>query len=495
MIKRKNPHIYEINLMTWLYELSKRSQKNINLRNIPEEKWKYLKEIGMDFVWLMGMWHRSPYSMERAQEEPHLLGEFKNILDDFQEEDIAGSPYSIYDYVPDPTFGSFQDLIHLKESLESQGLGLILDFVPNHTACDFKLINRCPDLFIHGHLNKTGDCEPGFFKADTSLGRICIAHGKDPFFQPWTDTAQINYARKGARDEMSRILLSLSSMCQGLRCDMSMLLLEDVFRMTWAGHLEREEETWEFWPKAIDLLRSEGRPCLLLAEAYWGREEELLAHGFDYAYDKTLYDLMANGDISGLKGYLSGPINKQEKMLRFLENHDEPRALTTFGPNRIKCAMVIHATLPGMRLWQHGQLEGNKIKVPVQLRRAPEEPADINLRDFSENLLKQINHPLFHYGSWEVCETYGWPDNFSHKNLLAWCWRINNEMCLVISNFSSYPAQGYVKIPPEVVSAPEQMSFRDPLKGDLFSRSAEEVERLGLYVDLCSNDFHFFWVE
>ena len=180
----------------------------------------------------------------------------------------------------------------------------------------------------------------------------------------------------------------LSSMCHGLRCDMSMLLLGDVFRTTWAGYLDAGEKEWEFWSEAIDRLKSEGNAGLLIAEAYWGKEAALLSQGFDYVYDKTFYDIILGGNVPQLKKYLSRPVSGQEKMLRFLENHDEQRAITAFGYDRIKCAMVIHATLPGIRLWHQGQLEGYKIRVPVQLKRAPNEPKNMSLEVFSENLIR-----------------------------------------------------------------------------------------------------------
>ena len=492
---RKNPHIYEINLMTWLYELSKKSQRRIDLRNIPDGEWEYLKGIGMDFVWLMGIWQRSPYSSERAREEPHLVGECRSILDDFKMEDIVGSPYAVYEYRPDPAFGSLQDLLSLEKKLKAKGLGLILDFVPNHTACDCHLIEESPDFYVQGPRNGAGGCGPGFFEVESRLGRICVAHGKDPYFPPWTDTAQLNYSRKEVRVEMSRVLTDIASMCHGLRCDMAMLVMADVFQKTWPGIFDGEPNMNDFWPEAIARLRSSNRVCLLLAEAYWGKESELIQQGFDYAYDKAFYDLMVRKDVAGLRGYLSAPVGNQEKSLRFLENHDEPRCVTTFGRPLVECVMVMHATLPGARLWQHGQLEGSQIRSPVQIRRAPEEHLDYRLKAFSENLLKQVNHSIFHEGFWALFETSGWRDNQSHQKILAWGWRLEGERCMVVINFSSSPVQGYVKLPPGWIPRNGPLTFRDPLKEEVFIRSADEVDGKGLYVSLEAGDFHFFWLE
>jgi hypothetical protein len=271
---------------------------------------------------------------------------------------------------------------------------------------------------------------------------------------------------------------------------MAMLLLKDVFQRTWKGLVHAECD--EFWPGAIKKVRSMEGKCILLAEVYWNREKEILDYGFDYAYDKILYDLMVRGDIKGLQGHITAPIGHQEKMIRFLENHDEPRALAFLGPERITSAMVIHATLPGMRFWQHGQFEGSKLHVPVQLRRAPDEEEDRALKIFCAELLKETNDRVFHDGDWKVCPTHGWPDNDSHRNLLAWCWTLNEDRRLIVVNFSPKPVEGYVEFPESLFPEGNEIICRDPLKNDLFIRSAVDVRKEGLCVFLDRYDFHFF---
>ena len=246
---------------------------------------------------------------------------------------------------------------------------------------------------------------------------------------------------------MAGIMASLASWCHGLRCDMAMLVLETVFRETWAHVPCERDESGEFWPFSSERFKSVCEGGVLMAEAYWEKESELLARGFDYAYDKTFYDLMVDRNIHGLRDYLKGPLDYQEKMIRFLENHDEERALSVFGQRGIRCAMVVQATLPGMRFWQDGQFEGAEVRVPVQLRRYPAETLDKNLEGFSKKLLHEVDHPVFHEGFYEVCSTSGWEDNQSHQNLLAWSWNMDQERRLIISNLSNAPAQGYVQFP------------------------------------------------
>jgi len=491
---RKHPHIYEINLMTWIADISCRERNPIALKNIPKREWRRLKEMGMDFVWLMGMWQRSPDSVRKARNVSDLLQECKSILKDFDIEDITGSPYAVYDYIPDPAFGTPEDLLSLKKELADEGLFLILDFVPNHTACDHKWINKHPEYYLQHDMPAEGDCREGFFPADTLAGKKCIAHGKDPYFPPWTDTAQIDYSRSETMDRMTRAMTLIAEYGGGMRCDMAMLMLKDVFLATWDPHIT-DADREEFWPFAINQLRSNVDACVLLAEAYWGKETDLLSHGFDYVYDKTLYDLMVDGNIQGLKNHLFKTSHQLDKMVHFLENHDEPRALTSFGPERIKCAMVIQATLPGMRLWQAGQFEGRRVRAPVQLRRAPKEGTDPDLKQFSEKLLKEINHPVFHDGDWQICSTAGWPDNQSHENLMAWCWRQFGERRLIITNFSFSAAQGFVKLPTSWLPGAKQFIMTDLLNGESFVRSTAEADYTDVYVALDSGAFHFFRIE
>ncbi len=492
---RKNPHIYEINLMTWLFDLTRREGREINLRNIPRGEWRHLKEMGMDLIWLMGIWERSPYSVDRARDAPQLVQACRSILKDFEMRDIVGSPYAVHDYIPDHRFGSAEDLRALKNTLEDEGLFLILDFVPNHTACDHLWVKENPQRYIHRNLTSGEDCDEGFFLVNTESGKQCIAHGKDPYFPHWTDTAQINYWNPETLDAMAELLTELATYCHGLRCDVAMLVLGDVFQKTWGSFLKKPKDVCEFWPAAKKRLRSRHDRCLLIAEAYWGRGTELLNIGFDYAYDKDLYDLMVRRDIQGLRHTLSRPVADQERMLRFLENHDEPRAIEAFGRDRIKAAMLIHATLPGMRLWQHGQFEGSRVRMPVQLRRAPVEPVDQDLHRFSERLLMEVSHPVFHEGHWEMCATSGWEDNPSHEMLLTWTWGLDHERRLVAINFSESSIHGYVKIRSEWLPEGEDLLLTDLLNGESFLRSRTELEESGLFVGLEKGDFHFLSIE
>jgi hypothetical protein len=493
--RKSNPHLYEINLMPWLEELSGREGRKITLSNIPASEWSMLKSMGFDFIWLMGVWERSPRSRAIGRGLSDLVEACRAVLPDFVLEDIVGSPYAVYDYSPDHRVGSPDDLQSLRRSIEKEGLFLILDFVPNHTACDHPWTRRNPERFVQDSGAGSEPCPEGFFRVLDAPGGPCIAHGKDPYFPPWTDTAQINYGNPEGVRAMLETLTHISKYCHGLRCDMAMLVLRNIFWNTWGRLLGEDVEAGEFWPQAVKRVAPPDRSFTWMAEAYWGTDEILLQHGFDFTYDKVFYDLLRAEDLPGLKSHLSRPLALQEKSVLFLENHDEPRAMETFGPKRIRSAMVIQATLPGMRFWQHGQFEGRRLRVPIQLRRSPFEGSNPDLRAFSERLLAEASHPVFHEGHWELCQTGGWPDNQSHERLLTWCWRLGEERRLIAVNFSSSPIHGYVKLPPDWLPKAEGLRFQDPIQAEQFNRSATEVESLGLYVGLEGMTFHFFRIE
>ena len=121
---------------------------------------------------------------------------------------------------------------------------------------------------------------------------------------------------------------------------------------------------------------------VLIAEAYWDTEWTIQQLGFDFVYDKRLYDRMKSGHPHDVYLHLTAGLDYQSKLLRFIENHDEPRSVTAFGRGKVKAVAVLFSTLPGMKLFFQGQGEGRQIHLPLQIRRSKPEAADPELRDF-----------------------------------------------------------------------------------------------------------------
>jgi glycosidase len=481
-----NPLIYEINAWVWLGELARRLGHPVTLGTVPDEEWDALGRLGVDAVWLMGVWERSPLGIRIANENEALAEEFRRVLPDFTEADNVGSPYCVRRYVVDDKLGGPEGLAAARRSLAARGMRLVLDFVPNHVALDHPAIVEHPEYFIRGSREDIERDPQAFFEVQ---GQV-IARGKDPNFPSWPDVAQVNAFSEGLRGFVIDTVGSIAAQCDGMRCDMAILMINDVFRRTW-GERAGEMPEAQFWPEVISAVKARHPGVLFIAEAYWDLEAALQDEGFDYCYDKRLYDRLVHGSVESIRLHLTAGIDYQRRLVRFIENHDEPRAALELQPDaRRKAAAVVSTTLPGARLLHQGQFEGRKTRIPVFLRRGPEEPVDEGLRVFYAQLLNAINSIGRLRGTWRLCDVTGWDDNQSCQNLLAWAWEDGDHLALIVVNYSETPSQGRVRMPwPEIDRT--QWRMRDPMSGQDFERDGEEIEREGLYVDLPAWGTHF----
>jgi len=403
----KNPRILEINTWAWLHFLSETFNSRITLKTIPNEFFN--QEIKyFDAVWLMGVWERSPASKKIAFEHPNLQKEYHKALPDFRDEDVVGSPYSVHYYHVDKTLGGIDGLKEIRKRLAEKNVCLMLDYVPNHVSID-SLWTFEPDLFIRGTTDDLMSHPYDYF----SVGKEVFAYGRDPNFPAWTDTIQINAFSERARQKTINTILSIAEICDGIRCDMAMLMTNRIFVNTW-GKKAGTPPNREFWEEIISSVKKVYPHFLFLAEVYWDMEWELQKQGFDFCYDKRLYERLANEDATTIKDHLKAEWVYQSKLLRFIENHDELRAVERFGEEKSKAAAIIALTLPGARLIHEGQIRGHKVKLPVQLGRRPFEDDNKNIYDFYQVLMKSIPGREFEAGSWALCEIESIsPDNSS----------------------------------------------------------------------------------
>lgn len=484
MSRPRNPVIYEINTWVWLHELSQHHKTTITLGSIPPQEWEAIAGLGVDAVWLMGVWERSPAGIRIAQAHEGLQAEFRRVLPDLRQDDIVGSPYCVRRYVVDEHLGGPAGLATTREMLARRGLRLILDFVPNHVAPDHPWITEHPEYCIQGSaedLNKTPD---EFFAA----GGNVLAHGRDPYFPPWPDVAQLNAFHSGLRQAVSKTLCDIAAQCDGMRCDMAMLVINRIFAQTW-GQRAGTPPTAEFWPEVISAVRQRYPDTLFIAEAYWDLEWELQQQGFDYCYDKRLYDRLERDTAESVRLHLCAELAYQEKLVRFIENHDEPRAAAAFSREKSRAAAVTLATLPGAKLFHEGQCEGRAVKVPVFLSRRPAEPLDEELQTFYHKLLTTIGAPALREGEWRLCERNGWPDNPSYLNLVAWSWRAGEKHHLIVVNLSASRSQGRIRLPwADLVG--QSWRLTDAFSREVYEREGNEMCDPGLYVDLGAWGFH-----
>jgi hypothetical protein len=482
----RNPRVYEINTWVWLAELGTKTGASVNLSSVPSIGWDAIASLGFDAVWLMGVWKRSPAGIAIANKNANLLVDFRRALPDFRPQDNVGSPYCVRQYIVDPHLGGPRGLAIARKELAKRGLRLILDFVPNHVAPDHPWVSQHPEFFIRG----TSDDLRADPTSYTEIGGTVFACGRDPFFPAWPDVLQLNAFQSGLRAGVVKTLSDIAGQCDGVRCDMSMLEINVIFERTWGGRAGQKPAT-EYWAEVILAIKKAQPDFLFIAEAYWDLEWELQQQGFDFCYDKKLYDRLEHDDAESVRLHLCGDVAYQQKLLRFIENHDEPRAAATFSAAKEKAAAVTTSTLLGARLFHEGQLEGRKVRLPVFLGRRPEEPIDRDLRDFYGKLLVAINDPVFRDGQWNLCERIGWPENPSYQNLVAWSWSKGDDRYLIVVNLSDSTAQARVKLSWENLGG-STWHLTDPLSGADYERSGDDVLSSGLYVDLGSWGYHFF---
>ena len=212
--------------------------------------------------------------------------------------------------------------------------------------------------------------------------------------------------------------MKIAGQCDGVRCDMAMLVLPDVFERTWGLRAE------PFWPRATARVREQAPGFCFMAEVYWDLEWTLQQQGFDYTYDKRLYDRLRDGHVRPIREHFHAGLDYQNKMARFLENHDEPRAAATFPPGVHEAAAVITFLSPGLRFFHQGQFEGRRKRISPHLVRGPVEPVDQRLQQFYDRLLAALKLPAVRDGEWQLLECRpAWEGNWTSDCFVAFAWQ------------------------------------------------------------------------
>jgi hypothetical protein len=219
---------------------------------------------------------------------------------------------------------------------------------------------------------------------------------------------------------------------------------------------------------------------------------QLQQMGFDFTYDKRLFDRMFFDSPVSVRDHLRAEPIYGDKCLRFIENHDEERATVNFGKNKSRAAGLITGTIPGLRFFYDGQLEGRRIRTPIHLRREPKEPADPMIADMYRRLLKFIKGPTTHEGEWMLLETQPpWEKNETYPAILVWLWGRAQNWKMIVINYSLIRSQAYVQLP-EFLGRQFFIQFKDALTEKNYDRTGEELSQKGLYVDLQPWQAHLF---
>ena len=474
------PVIYEVNTAVWLGGLSRTAGRRLTLADVGATDWDAVTPAGIDAVWLMGVWERSPAGLVLANANTGLRASFREALPDLRDEDIIGSPYCVRRYVVDTAFGGPEALAAARGALAARGVRLLLDYVPNHVAPDHPWVTSDPQLFVQGDDHDIQADPAGWIQA---AGHV-LAHGRDPYFPPWPDVVQLDAFSPALRAATAQTLAGIADQCDGIRCDMAMLMINQVFAKTWGGRTGPEPAE-EFWPTVIGELRTRHPETVLVAEAYWDMEWILQQHGFNFCYDKRLYDRIISEDASAVRGHLRADLGYQSRLLRFLENHDEPRIASRLPRDAERAAAVAVAALPGATLWHDGQFEGLRVRPPVFLARRPDEPQDLDLARWYRRLLATVASHRVRQGAWQLLEASGWPDNQSCRNLVAWSWSGDDggDRHVVVVNLSGHLAQGRIPLPWGDLPS-RSWHLTDLLAERAFERDGVELADPGLFVAL-----------
>ena len=513
---RSHPHLCEVNARLWLGELREQYGASLTLSAVPDEEWLRFKRLGVDSVWLMGVWATSPKALAISRSSESLRKELDSVCPGCNEKDIGASPYAVYDYRLNPDLGQRFELAVLHENLKRLGLRLFLDFVSNHLAMDHPSIGTFTERFIHAGPEDVKAHPDWFFETDGNKGKVWLAYGRDPNFPPWTDTVQLNYFHPRLREQMIQTLLQIAPVCDGVRCDMAMLLLNDVYESIWGPLLRRQgfsKPYSEFWRDAVRTVKDRYPQFVFLAEAYWDLEWRLQELGFDYTYDKVLYDRLRYKTAEEVRGHLSADALYQERSARFTENHDETPAVTAFGKKKSLAASVAAMTVKGMRFFHLGQLLGNPLRVPVQFLRCMTQE-DEEVKRFYKKLLEITNHPAFHEGEWAILEAHpcgnivpqgpaarndsssaspGRPGDETFRNLLCWRWRLGRTEKLVAVNYADCVSCGTLEM--DGVSGEGSWVVLEEFSGHFLDFSKERIRKEGFPIALSPYEARIFQLE
>ena len=477
-----DPLVYEINTRCWLRELAARFNRPVTLGSVPDTEIDRWESLGFTHVWLMGVWPTGPRSRGAALGDPTFRRALAGTLPDWRDEDFGGSPFAVAAYTVAHELGGDGELQNLRRKLHAHGLKLLLDFIPNHLGLDHPWIAERPELFVQSPAEA-----PGTFFAETKPEARWLAHGRDPNFPAWIDTVQLDFRQAVTRAAMIEVLQSIVVRCDGVRCDMAMLLLNDVFARTWGNFpspvaaIERE-----FWADAIQVVKKSQPDFLFLAEVYWDLEARLQSLGFDYTYDKRLYDYFVYRNPKEIQRHLlSVTPGFIAASAHFLENHDETRIASILSLAEHRAALLVTMGLPGLRLLHDGQLAGARIQTPVQLSRRPVEKPDPQIEARYRELLAALESSAVGHGTSELVKPQpAWPDNPTAQNFVAVQWQSKPDCFdLVVVNLAPQRSQCFVRLTIDGL-ARRNWHIKDLLGHEEHRRYGDDLQNQGLYLDL-----------
>lgn len=434
---KKPKTLYLINTRLWLNDLGVES-----ISNVSDTEWENLFEM-YDNFWFMGIYKPSQKGQENAKK---YWEQYQYYLPDIdKEKDVVSSPFAVPEYCPNPAIAdNWQVWDKMVEELNRRGKKVFIDFVPNHTALDHPWVESHPEYYVQGNKQQYLDNPDHFVEIADNQGQIrYFAHGKDPYFDPWSDTLQLNYANLELQKRMEEELINLSKHADGFRCDMAVLVTPDVFLKTWGNYLSDEERQnlesslqnrddeeqkldYSFWKRVVPRLKEattmDGKKGFeLIAEAYW--EVDKIEKYFDFIYNHDLYkqivETLGNRPNTELKSHLDyllrNPEKNKKRWVVYTENHDEKRAVDAMDEQFSKPAAVLSAMIKdSIFMINQGQEIGCQYRAPMQVLRPRKETVNERMVKFYDDLMLMRRSEFFQTGEVKIIE----PKNYDQNSIL-----------------------------------------------------------------------------
>jgi hypothetical protein len=546
------------NTYVWLHQLSQKHQHLITrLDQIPDEELDTLARWGLSGLWLIGLWERSPASRKIKQ----LCGN----------PEAVSSAYSVFDYQIAAELGGAEAYQDLKERAWQRGIRLASDMVPNHVGVYSRWVIEHPDwfisldhspfptysfngpdlsedervgVFLEDHYYDRSDAAVVFRRLDRWTGKNqYIYHGNDGTSMPWNDTAQLNYLNPEVREAAIQTILHVARQFPIVRFDAAMTLTKKHYQRLWFpepgtggaiptraehGLTRAEFDTAmpaEFWREVVDRVAAEAPDTLLLAEAFWLLEGYFVRTlGMHRVYNSAFMNMLRDEDNAKYRSVMKNTLEFDPEILKrfvsFMNNPDEETAAAQFGKGDKYfgiCTMM--ATLPGLPMFGHGQIEGFAEKYGMEYRRAYwEEQVDAGLVERHEREVFPLLHRRYLFAEVRDFLLYDFyaPEGYVNEDVFAYSNRAGGERALVVYHNKFATARGWikgsvaysVKVGDDGDRTLVQKSlgeglglhndgnyfsiFRDHLTGLEYIRNSQELWEKGLYAELEAYKCHVF---
>ncbi len=527
------PHLVLVakSTLVWLDQLSKQYQQEIRrLDQIPDEELDKLARWGFTGLWLIGIWERSKAS--------------KKIKRMCGNPEAEASAYSLYDYVIAAEIGGEAAYQDLKARAWKRGIRMGSDMVPNHTGIVSKWVIEHPDwyvqlpyppfpsytfngvdlceedpnvgVFLEDHYYDRSDAAVVFKRVDYRTGQArYIYHGNDGTSMPWNDTAQLDYTKKEVREAVIQKILDVARQFPIIRFDAAMTLAKRHFHRLWfpspgsggdipsrAQHGMTRAEfdrlmPEEFWREVVDRVAKEVPDTLLLAEAFWLMEGYFVRSlGMHRVYNSAFMNMLKNEENKKYRYTIKNTIEFEPEVLKryvnFMNNPDEETAIRQFGDgDKYFGVCTMMATMPGLPMFGHGQVEGFHEKYGMEYRRAyyDEQPNQYLIERHEREIAPLLkNRRLFsdveHFLLYDLYREDGTVD----ENVFAYSNRYREERSLVIFHNAWAETRGWIH-----TSAAYSEKVTDiPEDPDARKRLVQKTLGEGLNLPAGPNDFLIF---